>query len=196
MRVFHFVPEPAKQFALTSRASSAVRSGRRRATASRDSSATYVCRDAVVVALDRQQRLLDTECCEESLRLGVRLDRRHGLRHPTEHERPGLVAIKLDGHDPHARLELDDPALERLRENPRRAEDRMTCHRQLVTRREDADSSPSRRPLPGNTNVVSEKPISSASALHQPSASISRASVKTASWFPASAVSVKTSTTT
>ena len=47
----------------------------------------------------------------------------------------------------------------------------------------------------GRTNVVSEKPISRASACIVP-ASSSRASVKTASWFPASARSVKTSTTT
>jgi len=47
----------------------------------------------------------------------------------------------------------------------------------------------------GSTNVVSEKPISSASACMR-SGPISRASVKTASWFPASAVSVNTSTTT
>src|SRR5512134_1624981 len=50
-------------------------------------------------------------------------------------------------------------------------------------------------PSAGRTNVVSEKPISRASACIV-SASSSRASVKTASWFPASARSVKTSTTT
>src|SRR5262245_55951810 len=47
----------------------------------------------------------------------------------------------------------------------------------------------------GSTKVVSEKPISSASACIV-SGSIPRASVNTASWLPASAVSVKTSTTT
>ena len=47
----------------------------------------------------------------------------------------------------------------------------------------------------GSTNTVSEKAISFASACIV-SGSRSRASVKTASWFPCSAVSVKTSATT
>ena len=47
----------------------------------------------------------------------------------------------------------------------------------------------------GSTNTVSEKPISRASACIVPS-SRPRASVKTASWLPASRVDVKTSATT
>jgi hypothetical protein len=47
----------------------------------------------------------------------------------------------------------------------------------------------------GNTKTVSERFISRASAGRSPSG-IARASVKTASWFPVSGRSVKTSQTT
>ena len=73
--------------------------------------------------------------------VGHGLDRRDRLLHAAEDERARLVPVDLDGNDPRSRLELDDGALERLRQHPRRPEHRVPGERHLVVRVEDPHAS-------------------------------------------------------
>ena len=104
---------------------------------------------SVVVALDRQLRPGDAECGEQRVRLGIRLHARNGLDHAPKAERAGLVPLELDGNDAHARLELDDVALQRRPEHPGRAERRMPGK---GARRPGEDPHASRPPVLGGKN--------------------------------------------
>ena len=149
---------------------------------------------AVVVQLDRQQRASGADGAENALGILDRLDTGHRLRHPPEDDPARLVPLERDRDDARARLELDHPELQRPTEHEGGAERRVAGEPHLGAGVEDAD--PCRPALLGGQDEHGfEKPISNASACIV-SASSPRASVKTASWFLASGVSVKTSAKT
>ena len=196
MRVFQRAPAPATQLTpVTPNVAIAAGSGASAATASSLGERHDDVRRAVVVQLDRELRALETEHARAAAARRVeRLDRRDRLLHPAEDERTRLVAIDLDGDDPGSRSRA-----RRLRAGaaapaprPSRApDDRRTASRGRGLKIRTRACLPSSA---GSTKVVSEKPTSSASAC-MVSCIEPRASVKTASWLPASGVSVKTSTT-
>ena len=123
---------------------------------------------------------------------GDRLPRGERLLHPAEDD-PRPFALELDRHDAGARLEPDHDLRQRPAEHERAAERRVPRERQLARRGEDADPhvrvlgrrAAGRRPTRRSSSRA-RAPASSRS-------SRSRPSVKTASWFPARGVSVKTS---
>ena len=99
---------------------------------------------------------------------------------------PRLVAVDLDGNDSHPGLELDDAALERGREHPGGPEDRVAGEGHLRARVEDPDARVTAR-LRREGRTSSRRSRSPARAPASSPSSIPRASVKTASWLPASA---------
>ena len=139
MRVFHALPEPAKQLIPRHLAELGqarhVRSQRRDVVRGRQAHVHVA--HAVVVELDRELGALDADRGEQRLRVVERLDRRERLRHPPEHD-PRTLALEQDGNDAGARLEQDLDELQRAAEHERGAERRMPGERDLDRRREDA----------------------------------------------------------
>ena len=126
MRFFHFAPEPEMQFTpVTSNRAMADESGDSAATASSLPRVTTMCVAPLSYSSTGSSDPSTPSVVEERVRIVERANGRHRLLHPPEHERSGLVALDLDGDDPHAGLELDHAALEWLSQNPGRAEDRM-----------------------------------------------------------------------
>ena len=91
---------------------------------------------AVVVELDGQLGPVDPERGEHEPLVGC-LDGRHRLAHPPEHDRAALVPLERDRDGPGARLQLDDPALERRTEHECGPEDGVPGERHLFLRVED-----------------------------------------------------------
>ena len=184
--------EADRPAARSTRASAFMSGCERRRPPRRDPSADHHVLHAVVVQLDRQHGA--ARCRAPRAARSARSNgspRRQRLLHPAEAD-PRAFALELDRHDARARLDPQHDRLHRPAEHERRAERRVPGERQLGLRREDADPHVGALGLRRSTKTVSDRFVSRASACIV-SESRSRASVKTASWLPASGVSVKTS---
>ena len=134
--------EPAMQFAGHPRIGrSRTTSGESAATASSLGKRDDDVRRTVVVDLDRGPSAR-CRAREEASSSVIRLDGRDWLLHAPEREsRPTRRARPRPGTSPGAGLELDDTALERLREHPGRPEDRDDPRTASRDRVEDSDAS-------------------------------------------------------
>lgn len=139
--------------------------------------------NAVVVDLDRQRRAVHAECPQERVRVGMRRHRWDRLSHPSEGLPARFVAHPGGEGDPVAILMARATAVPRT---GCPANGNSLAGVKIRTRA----SAPA---AGGSTNTVSLNPISSASGCRR-SSGIAAPSVKIASWLPASARSVKTST--
>ena len=94
--------------------------------------------NAVVVELDRELRLPDSQDVQEPILAVEGLDLRQRLLHAPEHD-PPVLALEPHGNEARAGLELDLLERERRAEDERGAEHRVTGERHLDRRREDPD---------------------------------------------------------
>ena len=149
----------------------------------------------VAIDLQRQHRPRGAEGAEQFVLTRERPHGRNRLLHLAVDELP-LLASERDWHYPRAGPQPHARAVPLLRDDKGGAEHGVAGERQLVDRREDPDGCIPASSSPGNTKTVSDR----WSFLTRSTACIRRLgtaspSVNTASWFPASGVSVKTSMT-
>ena len=95
---------------------------------------------AVLVHLDREERLLDAERGEQFVGAVVELRRLRGLRHPPEHDL-AAGALEPEWHDRVHRFELHLVQAQSGADDERAAKEGMSGEGQLGARREDPDAN-------------------------------------------------------